>query len=379
MIASFIKRTDFGKYVKKSGKLSSKLIDDGSLANKSDTDKFDFILDFAKSTFNWNEFNDKYASKTPAKFTADKYGNSADINLFTIGMLNNAGIEAFPVLISTRNHGKIKYDYPYSHFFNYVLILAKIDGKNVLSDATETYLLNNRVPKKCINDKGLIINKEDVNWIGLECRIPSEIKTKLEINFSDNTLNAFITKSSTEYDAQYYRANYADDKEIIKERLISKNYHVNDSSISVENQHDKHKPYLLKYRITAKPELVHDKIYVAPFLNETLSDNPLKQKIRTYPVDMIYPQKRSFKSIILIPDGYQINFLPMEEVVNNQLFAMNYKITRNDSTVTILFDYYFKKSVYPPEVYSDIRYYFKEIIKKSNEKIVFSKKAGESK
>jgi hypothetical protein len=373
MITRYIKNPDFGKYVKKSEKISSKLLDE-NLEDKSDDEKFNYILNFVKSNFNWNKVNDKFVSKTPSKFVADKYGNCADINLFTVGMLNNAGIEAYPVLISTRDHGKIKYNYPYSHFFNYVIILAKINGENILSDATGTYLLNKRLPPRCINDKGLVIDDKEVNWVSLECRYPSEIETKFEINFSDNFIHAEITKSLSEYDALEYRINYADDKELIKEKLISEKYHVSDSSISIENQDNKYKPYILRYTMMTEPEVIRDKIYIAPFFDETLTDNPLKQKDRTYPLDMIYPKKRKFISTIIIPDEYQIDFLPEKLEINNQMFSLNYKIIKNDSVVKVMFDYFFKKSVYPPEAYSKIKFYFKEIVKKGNEKVVFSRK-----
>ena len=375
LIKNFLKYDDFGKYVKKSAKLSAKLIDEKSLAGKSDIDKFNFILDYVKTNFNWDKTNDKLASKSPGKFVTDKYGNSADINLFTVGMLNNAGIKAWPVLSSTRDHGKIKYDYPYSRFFNYVLIAADVDGKRILSDATEPYLLNDRIPERCINDKGLIINKDSLKWISLECHFPSEMITDIEIDFTDSTLNAGITKKATEYDAQHFRNDYTD-IETIKEKLNSKNYTLNDQSVSVENKDDKYKPFILKYSITTQPEIIHDKMYVPPFLNETISDNPLKQKSRIYPVDMTYPEKRSFKSTIMIPDGYQVDFLPAEQIINNQLFAMNYRIVKNNNLITISFYYYFKKPVYPAKNYSDIKFYFSEVVKKGNAKIVFSRKTS---
>ena len=89
---------------------------------------------------------------------------------------------------------------------------------------------------------------------------------------------------------------------------------------------------------------------------------------------MIYPKKRKFISTIIIPDEYQIDFLPEKLEINNQMFSLNYKIIKNDSVVKVMFDYFFKKSVYPPEAYSKIKFYFKEIVKKGNEKVVFSRK-----
>jgi hypothetical protein len=120
--------------------------------------------------------------------------------------------------------------------------------------------------------------------------------------------------------------------------------------------------------------VLNDKLFVTPFINEVINNNPLKQIERTYPIDMIYPEKRRFTSSFKIPDGYQIEFLPSESIINNQFFELNYSIKNDDQNIVISFYYYFKKPVYNPSDYSKIKYYFNEIVKKGNEKIVLTKK-----
>ena len=128
-----------------------------------------------------------------------------------IGLLNDLGIEAYPLILSTRDHGKIKFDYPFVHFFNYVIILAKVDGKMILSDATEILGLNDRISPRCINDKGLVINKDKVEWIDLECRVLSTVSTFMQMELSDsNIISADLLKQATEYDALNYRDSFAD-------------------------------------------------------------------------------------------------------------------------------------------------------------------------
>jgi len=375
MIKELLKHKDFGKYVNKSKKLASKLINTETLDLGSDKEKFDYVLDYVKSNYNWNNSKAKYATKSPNKFIEEKYGNCAEINLFTIGLLNSLGIEAYPVLISTRDNGKIKYDYPYSHFFNYVIILAKVDGEKILSDATEVLCLNNRIPPRCINDKGLVIKKDNVEWAGLECHFPSEINTDVQIEIvNDELVNSSITKTSTEYDALFFRNNYTDKIETVKNKLDTKYPLLIDSTISIQNQLNKEEPYILSYKLTDKPEIVGEKMYLSPFLNEPIADNPLKQKKRTYPIDMTYQKKRSFHSTILIPEDYQVDFLPPEKKINNKLFELTYSAKKDNDKIIVSFDYYFKKSVYSPIDYSKMKFYYNEIVNKGNEKIVLSKK-----
>jgi len=304
LIKEFSKNKRFGKYVKKTKKRTSKVLGEKIKMLKTDIEKFDFVLDYVKSNYKWNGVNEKYASKSPKKLIKDKIGNSADINLFAIGLLNGVGIKAYPIILSTRENGKIKRKYPFSKFFNYVLIYVNVNGENILSDATEMYLLNNRIPPKCINDSGLIIDKEKVEWTSLKGNSPSEVSTKIKIEFDkDSLFKAYISKYSTEYDALYFRKHYFNNAELIRKELTSEKYTILDSSIIVLNQNSIKSPYILKYEIKSSPEIVNDKIYLSPFPNEAMTENPMKQKKRTYDVDLIYKKKRSFNSAIIIPDG----------------------------------------------------------------------------
>ena len=119
---------DFGKYLTRAEKIGNKLPVIEQLKNKSDEEKFNTIIDYVKDNYSWNGIHGKYTSKSPANFEKEKTGNSSEINLFTVGLLRSAGLQAHPVLLSTRSNGKIKMDYPLLDAFNYVVLIADIDG-----------------------------------------------------------------------------------------------------------------------------------------------------------------------------------------------------------------------------------------------------------
>jgi hypothetical protein len=373
LIKELLKHQNFGKYIFKSEKAASKLFDVDGLSQKSEIDKFNTVLDYVKGNYNWNNHNDKFATKKPNQLVDDKFGNCADINLFTIGLLNSVGIESYPVILSTREHGKIKIDYPFSHFFNYVIVLANVDGKMILADATEILSMNNRIPPRSINDKGLIIKKDKVDWIYLNSMFTSDITTFMQMDIKDNVITVDLVKMGTEYDALFFRNSYTDKIENVKQKISKNNYSINDSSIQIQNYSDKTKPYKLKYSFTTKPEIINDKIYISPFLQESITDNPLKQKERKYPIDMIYPKKRVYNSTISIPEGYEIDFMPENFQIKNDLFELNYTIEKFSDKLLVTFAYYFKKPIYQSEDYSKVKYYFNEIVKKGNEKVVLMK------
>jgi hypothetical protein len=239
--------------------------------------------------------------------------------------------------------------------------------------------LNNRVPSRCINDRGLIVQKEKIEWVKLEGLFPSEIKTDLQIDLSNDALvNARISKSATEYDAFYFRNHYSDNIETIKQSIETIDFDIIDTTVTVYNPFNKEKPYILTYQQTSKQEIVNDKIYLAPFLNEPITDNPLKQNERTYPIDMTYPKKRIFNSTIEVPEGYQIEYLPTNHKINNELFELAYSTSVVDNQIIISYGHCFKQSVYASTDFSKVKFYFNEIVKKGNERIVLAKKTESS-
>ena len=373
LIDDLTKDENFGKYVTKSQKTAAKILNNDSLLKKSAEEKYEYVMNLVKRNFSWDKVNSKYASKSTDKLIKDKFGNSAELNLFTIGLMNAAGIESYPVLISTRENGKIKYNYPYLHFFNYVLISSKINGNTIISDVTEPLCKNDMIPPRCINDKGLLICKGKEEWISLQCSLISEQKTDFTIKLTGSDTEARIISSLTGYQALAYRKVYGSKDSLLKSSFIKNGYNMNDNKVTISNPYNIKQPYIYECTLWNPTEAINNKIYISPFLAEPLSNNILTQSSRTYPIDMIYPSKKTYTSAITIPDGYTVDFLPAEDKVTNDLFDLDYSAVSDGKKINITFSYTFKSSVYAPSNYSKIKYYFSEIVKKGNEKVVLVK------
>jgi hypothetical protein len=104
-----------------------------------------------------------------------------------------------------------------------------------------------------------------------------------------------------------------------------------------------------------------------------MSNNPLTQNNRTYPIDMTFPVRKTFSSRIILPQGYNVDFLPSEDKIKNELFELSYSALSDGKNINIIFTYTFKNSIYSPDNYSKIKYFMGEIVKKGNEKVVLVK------
>jgi len=370
-----IDNESFGKYINNSKKRAKEIVDGMQITTKPAIEKAKNIESFIKSKFNWNGYSDKFASKSVKEFLTAKTGNCADINLFLTGMLNAAGIEAYPVILSTRSHGKIKLDYPFSHFFNYVIVMAKIDSLLILLDATEPLSNFSEIPSRCINDAGLIIQKNKTEWMKLQSTSNSDISYNfdLRLNANKDSINQHCKLMTTGYEAIDYRRKFSTAYKDLKIKLMGTNSLSGDSLKPIDLDQIE-KPFEIDFNSKVQSESIEDKIIISPFCGFTITENPLKQPVRTYPIDFVYRKSYKFQSAIAIPTGYKLMTLPEDLKINNSLVRVVYAtdIQKKD-TIIVIGSYLFKKDVYPISDYSNLKSYFNGIVDKFNEKLVFVK------
>ena len=93
-----------------------------------------------------------------------KTGNTADINLLLVSMLNYAKLNASPILLSTRSNGIPIF--PSRNGFNYVITGVELsNGSVVLLDATNKNAVPNIIPENTLNWFGRIVRKmEPLKW-----------------------------------------------------------------------------------------------------------------------------------------------------------------------------------------------------------------------
>lgn len=373
MKEDLVKDDNFGKYQIKCMKMAEKLINVKSLTLKPAKERFDSVISFVKQNFRWDKTYRMYATKSPSKLLTDKTGTSAELNLLACGLLNAVGINSSPVIISTRNNGKINTQYPFYDSFNNVVICTQPDSATIITDATLPEVDNNRLPTNDINGLGLIIDKNaKVQWAILKTNFPSVERTSIKMNVSPEQTVAAINVCADEYFNLRYRNEAGNDKALVQKRFISKNYEVNDSTIKIPD-YDNKMNYRYLYQAEMKTEQMNNKIYLSPFCHELFYDNPLKQKTRSYPIDMIFRQQRIYTSEISIPKGYKISYMPLGKELDDDKVALKFSINKEENHIRAYLDFQFKKPEYSPSDYNALKDFFNEIIAKANEKIVLEK------
>lgn len=372
---SLLKNEKFGKFLKSSSKIAKAVLSEKlSLANKDNKQKAKEIIDYVKNNFEWDGYNSKYASQSAKDFFNKKKGNSADINLFMIALLNEAEINTKPIILSTRNHGKISNEYPFDHFTNYVLALVVTDS-TFLADGTEELLPYDKLPIRCYNEKGLVVEKEDTpKWIRLDNNTLSTEMSKIRMKLDTISLDVLtqICIQNTEYEAFLARNGFKNDSLRIKkfytdkigdiEKLMTTGYEITN------------RLYSMNFETRYETGKLGNNVVIKPFLNLPLSKNSLIKQNRTYPVDFIYPWENKFESTLEIPAEFSLPELPAEYHLENELAEIHLTYSLDGSILNVKGNYKFKKSTYAANEYSRIKHYLDQIVKYFNQPLVLTRK-----
>jgi hypothetical protein len=147
------------------------------------------------------------------------------------------------------------------------------------------------------------------------------------------------------------------------------------ASVQTFSYDNSSRPYVIIIKGTAPIEILGDKIVINPLLSFPMKENPLKQPMRSYPVDFIYPQADQTKTTIAIPKDYTMINKPEELAAENDLISikLSYELANNDLTITA--KYTLKKAVYPTQDYAKLKILLDLIVKQFNQQIVLQKKA----
>ncbi|MGC6432232.1 MAG: DUF3857 domain-containing protein [Jejuia sp.] len=377
VVESIYDNTAFGGELNKTGYFEADV--DALIANVSEPmQKAALIFNHVKSNLKWNGYYSKYTNVGVRKAYKEHVGNVAEINLMLTSMLRYAGLNANPVLVSTRKNGVPLF--PTREGYNYVVCGIELPNEVMLLDASSKYSAPNVLPFRALNWQGRIIRKT-----GSSALIDLYPKT-----ISKNTINLFakidgegtvegqMRSVKTGHKARTYRNSYNDvDEDQFVEDLENKFSGIEISEFSVKNNSDLEKPVMesCKFTIESQVDVINDKIYFSPLLFFKVNENPFKLEKREFPVDFGYPTDDIYRFNITIPEGYTVESLPESKMLQlpDGLGSFIYKIKAAGNTVQLIVDSKINAALISPVYYKALKSYFSSLIELENEQIVLTK------
>ncbi len=342
------------------------------------TKRVALIYDFVRSKIKWNKYVGYRVNDGVKKAYKDRVGNVAEINLMLVAMLRYAGLNASPVLLSTRSNGIPLF--PTTSGFNYVIAAIEVPDDVILLDGVNTYGASNILLEKTINWQGRIVRKQGSSaWIDLTPRKKSKSISLMNVSIADDlSISGKIKKHLTDYLALDYRERYYDSK---NESMVSN--HEKDkgdieiTNLDVKNKKELSKPinYTYDFKLDNAIEEIGDKLYMSPLLFLASEENPFKEENRIYPIDFIYPTYRKYAINLKIPEGYVVESLPENTKVqfNGTEGEFFYIVKAQGETIQVSVVMDLNKTLILPEEYLEFKRFFELSHEKQTEKIVLKK------
>lgn len=336
------------------------------------------VFNFVKNRMNWNEKYGYYPKRKAEIAYAENVGNVAEINLMLVSMLRMVGIDANPVLVSTRENG-IAF-FPNKSLFNYVIVAANINNTTLLMDATEKMSDINRLPIRVLNGQGRLIRKDGTSLeIDLMPKTNSKGVTNIVGNINEKgEVYGKVREQYFDYNGYVFRKNFNGIATQSYIEKLEKEYQgVEVSSYNVQNNIDLELPIVENYdfKSTNAVEIIGDKMYFSPFLFFEKTENPFKQDVREYPIDFVFPNQDKFNISLTVPNGFIVETLPQTKALAlpDNLGNFKYNISNNGNQIQLLCTLDINQAIIDADYYEVLKNFYKEIIMKHNEKIVLKK------
>ncbi len=346
---------------------------------KTRKETIDAIFNFVKSRIKWNDYGGYSCNDGVKKAYKDKTGNVAEINLMLTAMLRYAGLNANPVLVSTRSNGIAMF--PSHSAFNHVIGAIELDDSQILLDATEKYSLPNVLPSEDLNWFGRLIRKDGTSTsVDLMPNTLSRETTNMSIILkSEGSADGKIRIQLTDHEAlEFRKENLVTSKDTYLEELENKNNNIEISDYVRENDLDLSKPIVESYSFkdTKDIEVINGKIYISPMLFLATKENPFKQEVREYPVDFGYPMQSKCNINIEIPEGYVVESMPapINIVTGDDIGAFKFVIVNTDNKIQVAITSTINTAIVASDFYPVLKGFYQQMIDKQNEKIVLIKK-----
>jgi len=344
---------------------------------KTENEKILAIFELVKQKIKWNNYNGFKTFNGTKKAYKEGVGNAADINLNLVSMLNTAGFNANPVLISTRSHGIPLY--PTIDGFNFVIAAVELNNSIVLLDATDPNCTPNNLPLRDLNWQGRLI-REDESSISVDL-IPaeaSETSSTIMVMLNEfGELSGMERKTYTNLNAVNYRENYfkvKDDDITVK---IEDKYKIEIEELRINNKENIYLPVVEMYKFTSENlvDKVGDKIYLKPLLYNSETKNPFKLEKREYPIDFGTPISDKNAISITIPKGYQVTSTPENLAIGlpNDYGVYLFNISVAGNKINVISHLKINTAVYPASDYHVLKEFYKAIVNKNLESIVIER------
>ncbi len=355
----------FGRRLTEVEKLAELVPD---LDGLSDLEKIRLIRETVMEQMTWDKTEGLAVLLPLDEVWKERVRPAQEINMLLIAMLREAGFDADPVVISTRDKGNPDPGNAFINQFNYVVAHVSLESEEgILLDAAYEQYPTGLLPTRLINKIGLLVDYEAPRWIDLNLNGEREVSIySSEINF-DEDLNmegmlTIVEGGVTAIEERKALRSKSEDEilDYYRERFSG----LSVESAELENLEDSPKKLKVRLSFTREAEETYGPdVFLNPLIFRKMIENPFKASQRLTPVDYEVPQVRRWVYTIKLPESIRVKALPepMALLLPDDEGLFIYNIAARQNEIKVLVKYSLEKTFFTVNEYPKLRNFFQEV------------------
>lgn len=381
IIKQLMEDEDFGDQLKKNVPRT----DDLDKELKTVTDPFQrmkIIHHYVRKNMEWNGYSSIWALNGIKAAWKDKKGTSGEINLILVNLLKDAGLDAYPMLVSTHDNGLVNTMIPSYQQFNKVLAYVKIGQDRYVLDGTDKETPSHMIPEDVMLTQGLVLEKlETFQWGWQTLWDDKSLKKNMVVIQGEidekGTMkgNAYVSSQGYErLERNPYLKKGKD--EFISHFYTSRNDDTKVDSLSFENEKEDSLPLVQKFNFTHSIESSGDYSHFSANMFSGLEKNPFLAENRFS--DVFFGTNQSYTIIgsFRIPPNASLEELPknIRLMMPDSSVSMTRICAQDNGLVSVRMTLEFRKPFYANDEYADFREFYKQLFEMLSEQFVYTRK-----
>lgn len=333
----------------------------------------DSIFRYINQTANYSGSKSPYSEVTDSTVLSGEPVNQAAINQTLLAMLQGAGIEAYPLLISTRQFGQINKSFPSFFQFNGQLTYSIIDGQTYFMDASFPHSQPNLIPVDTYNETGLLLKPDGYEWRDI---VPDKSLFAIDIRVDasldrQGNLSGNIHAESSGYPAQVVRQRYSNGEpvqEIFRKAVFDGYTNAGISNLEFQNYRSFEEPITFDsdFELENYATSYTDGLQFRPMIVGYLMSNPFNEPSRELPVTLDAPEKLDLVYEIEIPSGFTIQQGSQNRTIELPGASLTESYNFEGRTLRYEFHIDISRKQFEPELYPQLLNLYERWVELSN-------------
>lgn len=311
------------------------------------------------------------------------YGDCKALSNYTIALLKEAGITAYPVLVRTGQYQHVMIPEFPSNQFNHVVVCATVPQDTVWLECTDQTMPMGHLGKDVENRFGLLLSPDGGTLIAMPSSTPLENEQVRTANiaisyFGDATGHLRVTWDGDQGDR--VRNALVDETPAGRlqwaiQSLVHPNARLNDYKIAGVEEHRSEISMSAEFAIGHFAFGSQSRLFIVPNMMEQRSYVPPEISQRLTPVFFNYPYLDIDSIRYVLPEGVKVEALPAPVDIQSSFGTFSERtVVFGDTAIQFVRRLQVHEYSIPASQYSEYRKFFYDVVRADRGEVVLVKK-----